>query len=100
MKVRLVFHCPYCGSEAFRPSSLRKVSDPVFRSFGLHPQRCHACHARFYSFDPEDFRTLFAILDGPRSAGMEERPAPVTRDVEREANEGRGLARRAHGGSG
>ena len=63
-----MFKCPYCGSRSFRPSTLRKMRDAMFRSFGLRPQRCYMCRARFYSFDLSRLRSWLAILEGPRPA--------------------------------
>jgi hypothetical protein len=44
------------------------AKDAVLRSLGLHPQRCYICRARFYSFNPNHFRSLIAALNGPSGA--------------------------------
>src|SRR5216684_1197415 len=75
MKVRLIFRCPQCGSRSFRASTLRKTRDTVFRSLGLHPQRCYMCRSRFYSFRLDNFRSLLAILEGSRPAMQEPEPS-------------------------
>ena len=75
MKVHLVLRCPYCGSRSFRPSTLRKTRDTIFRALGLHPQRCYSCRSRFYSFRLANLRSLLAVLEGPRPEAQEPEPA-------------------------
>src|SRR5579863_10306549 len=75
MKVRLVLRCPRCGSLSFRPSTLRRTRDVVFRTLGLHPQRCYSCRSRFYSFRLASLRSALAVLEGPRPKTQEPEPA-------------------------
>ena len=77
MKVRLVLYCPRCGSNSFRPSSLRQAKDAIFRSFGLKPQRCRMCRKRFYSFSLDDLRNWLNLLEGGRTETQQFEPTPV-----------------------
>jgi hypothetical protein len=65
MKVRLIFHCPGCGSNSIRPSWRRSFGDPFLRILGVRPQRCRLCRSRFYLFNPNALRNFVAALNRP-----------------------------------
>jgi len=85
MKVRLIFHCPHCGSNSIRPSWRRSFRDPFLRILGVRPQRCRVCRSRFYLLNPNALRTFFAALNRPPVAAEDARPAdaPLTPEAKR-----------------
>ena len=65
MKVRLIFYCPLCGSNSFRPSWRPAFRDPFLRILGVRPYRCRLCRSRFYLFNPNALWMFVAALNRP-----------------------------------
>src|SRR5271168_5214227 len=38
MQVHVMYFCPRCRCQCFRPSTLRQVKDSILRLLGVHPQ--------------------------------------------------------------
>ncbi len=66
--MRLIFHCPRCGSRSIRPSWKQVFRDSFLRILGFRPHRCHVCRSRFYLFIPNTLRTFVAALNRPPSS--------------------------------
>src|SRR5579863_967076 len=64
MTIRVVFQCSRCGSNSFRPSSLRTFKDTVLKHIGVAPQRCLMCRRRFYLYRPASLQWFLRILAG------------------------------------
>ncbi len=58
MRVHIIYFCPRCGCQSFRPSAARIRKDPILRMLAVHPHRCYNCKARFYLFQPGILKTL------------------------------------------
>lgn len=65
MKVRIEYVCSRCGSQHFRPSISRRLSDPLLACVGVRPQRCYMCRVRFYLFQPVWLRAFLSALSRP-----------------------------------
>ena len=69
MQVHIMYFCPRCGCQSFRPSISRIRKDSIVKLFGFQPQRCYICKVRFYLFQPGILRTLANA--GSAQAGAE-----------------------------
>jgi hypothetical protein len=67
MRVKLIFHCPHCGSHSIRNSWKRVFQDRFLRILGLRPHRCHFCRSRFYLFRPNALYAFALALNRPPS---------------------------------
>ena len=76
MRVHIIYFCPRCGCQSFRPSAARVRKDSILRILGVHPQRCYICKVRFYLFQPGILRTLAAPIETPASPGLKTPPLP------------------------
>ena len=68
MTVRITFRCSRCGSKSFRPSTQWTFKDTFLHKFGVRPQRCFQCRARFYIFRPTFLPAFFRVLAGTPAA--------------------------------
>jgi hypothetical protein len=74
MRVHVMYFCPRCGCQSFRPSISRIRKDSILRMLGAHPQRCYICKIRFYLFQPRILKTLASTIEAPAAPGMKARP--------------------------
>ena len=74
MRVHVIYFCPRCGCQCFRPSVSRIARDSILRLLGLRPQRCYICKIRFYLFQPSILRTLASPMKAPAAAGIKAPP--------------------------
>ncbi len=74
MRVQVIYFCPRCGHQSFRPSAARVRGDSLRRMLGVHPQRCHICRLRFYLFQPGILKTLARPIESPAVAGIKAPP--------------------------
>jgi hypothetical protein len=70
MRVHVIYFCPRCGCQSFRPSAARFRKDPILRMLGVHPQRCYNCKVRFYLFQPGILKTLARPMETPAGAEL------------------------------
>jgi len=60
MTVRIIYFCPRCGGQSYRPSSTHQKKDSVLSALGVRAFRCHICRLRFYLFQPAILRLILA----------------------------------------
>lgn len=78
MRVHVIYFCPRCGCQSFRPSALRIRKDPILRMLGVHPHRCYNCKVRFYLFQPGILKNLASPIESPAGAELK---APRLRPI-------------------
>lgn len=66
MTVRVLYGCPHCGCQLFRPSNAWVWKDLALRLLGVRPYRCQMCGNRFYLFQPRTLRLLARISSSDR----------------------------------
>jgi hypothetical protein len=69
MQVHIMYSCPRCGCQSFRPSISRIRKDSILGVLGFQPQRCYICKVRFYLFQPGILKTVANA--GNASAGAD-----------------------------
>jgi hypothetical protein len=74
MRVHVIYFCPRCGCQSFRPSAARIARDSILRMLGVRPQRCYICKVRFYLFQPAILRTLASPIETRASPGLKAPP--------------------------
>jgi hypothetical protein len=70
MQVHIMYFCPRCGCQSFRPSISRIRKDSIVRLLGFQPQRCYVCKVRFYLFQPGILKTVAGAGKVPAEAEL------------------------------
>lgn len=82
MRVHVIYFCPRCGCQSFRPSATRIRKDSILGRLGVHPQRCYICRVRFYIFQPGILRTLVSPVSTPAAPGHKPLKTPALQSLD------------------